>query len=70
MSSWFKAAFGYGLGSAVGRAIFGDGGEKRREVRAPIRQQTEEEIRADEKRYDEEAKRWEAADRSGNGTKG
>jgi hypothetical protein len=63
MSSWFKASFGYGLGAAVGRAIFGDSDEERREAdREPIRHQTEEEIRADEKRYDEEAKRYAAED--------
>lgn len=62
MSSWFTRSFGYGLGAAVGRAIFG---EERDKSRAPVRQQTEEEIRADEKRYDEEAKRYEAEDRRG-----
>jgi len=66
MSSWFERSFGYGLGAAIGRAIWGDGGEKGREAaREPIRQQTEEEIRADEKRYDEEARRYEAEDRRG-----
>jgi len=69
MSSWFKGAFGYGLGAAVGRAIFGDGGDKSRKAREPIRQQTEEEIRADEKRYDEEAKRYEAEARTGKAAK-
>jgi hypothetical protein len=62
MSSWFTRSIGYGIGAAVGRAIFGEDREKNRE---PIRQQTEEEIRADEKRYDEEAKRYEAEDRKG-----
>jgi hypothetical protein len=60
ISRWFTRSFGYGFGAAVGGAIFGEGREKRR---APMRQQTEEEIRADEKRYDEEAKRYEAEDR-------
>lgn len=61
--SWFTSSFGYGIGVALGRAIFGDGREKK--SREPVRQQTEEEIRADEKRYDEEAKRYEAEDRRG-----
>jgi hypothetical protein len=70
MSIWFKAAFGYRLGAAVGRAIFGDRGDERREAaREPIRQQTEEEIRADERRYDEEAKRYEAEARAGKNEK-
>jgi hypothetical protein len=60
MSTWFGRWFGYGLGTAAGKAIFGE--ERRRDdaERAPIRAQTEEEIRADEKRYDEEAKQLEA----------
>ena len=61
MSSWFTRSFGYGLGTAVGRAIFGEDREEKN--REPIRQKTEEEIRADEKRYDEEAKQYEAEDR-------
>lgn len=61
MSSWFTRAFGYGLGAAVGRAIFGEDREKNKE---PIRQQTEEEIRADEKRYEEDAKRYDAEERA------
>lgn len=63
MSSWLARAFGYGLGARVGRAIFGASfEEKAKEPQAPIRQQTEEEILADEKRYDEEAKRLDAED--------
>jgi len=62
--SWFTRAFGYGLGVSVGRALFGDGrdGERRPEPREPIRQQTEAEIQAAEKRYDAEAKALEEAD--------
>ena len=61
MSSWFTRSFGYGLGAAVGRAIFSEDQEKSR--REPVRQKTEEEILADEKRFDEEAKQYEAEDR-------
>ncbi len=60
MSTWFGRWFGYGLGAAAGEAIFGDDRRSDSRVRAPIRAQTEEEIRADEKRYDEEAKLLEA----------
>ena len=56
---WFQAWFGYGLGRGAAKAIFG---EDQRSSGGPIRQQTEEEIRADEKRYDEEAKRLDAED--------
>lgn len=64
MSSWFTRAFGYGLGASVGRALFGEGERERRpEPREPIRQQTEAEIRADEKRYDAEAKALEEESR-------
>ena len=60
MSSWLTRWFGYGLGSAAGKAIFGQSGEEQRPPdAAPIRQQTEAEIRADEKRYDEAARRLE-----------
>ena len=65
MSSWFTRAFGYGLGASVGRAIFGGLAEDaRKSPGGPIRQQTEEEILADERRYDEEARQLEAADRA------
>jgi hypothetical protein len=61
MSSLFERSFGYGLGTAVGKALFGDPEEDlRKQPRQPIRRQTEEEFRADEERYDEEAKRLEA----------
>jgi hypothetical protein len=70
MSSWFTRAFGYGLGVSVGRAIFGAGSEqKRRGSEEPIRPQTEDEILADEKRYDEEAKRYEAESNAKTGAK-
>lgn len=64
MTSWFKRAFGYGLGLAAGRAIFGDDRAKSPDApREPIRPKTEEEILADEKRFDEDARRYEAEDR-------
>jgi hypothetical protein len=60
MSSWFGRWFGYGLGAAVGKAIFGDDRGEGRAPPPPIRQQTEAEIRAAERRYDEDEKRIEA----------
>jgi hypothetical protein len=65
MSRWFEGWFGYGLGKAARRAIFED--ERRVEdskTTAPFRSQTEAEIQADERRYDEDAKRLEAEDRA------
>ena len=67
--SWLGAWFGYGFGKEAARALFG---ERRPEAaRPPIRQQTEAEIRADERRYDEDAKRLDeedaAAKRRGDG---
>jgi hypothetical protein len=65
MSSWFGRWFAYGLGRAAGRAIFdedGDGSPKRPSADGPVRQQTEEEILEAERRYDEEAKRYQAED--------
>ena len=60
MSSWFGRWFAYGLGKAAGKVIFGDERDERRGPREPIRNQTEAEILADEKRFDEDAKRIEA----------
>jgi hypothetical protein len=59
---WFSRWFGYGLGAAAGKAIFDEGAPRRDDPGAPPRQDTEEQIRAAERRYDEEAKRFEAAD--------
>jgi hypothetical protein len=56
---WLQGWFGYGLGAGVAKAIFG---EDKPSAKGPIRQQTEEEIRADERRFDEDAKRLDAAD--------
>jgi hypothetical protein len=60
---WLQNWFGYGLGAGTAKAIFG---ERRKDdpakAREPIRQQTEAEIRADEKRYDEDARRLDAED--------
>ena len=58
--SWFKAWLGYDLGRRAAKAIFGEDAPEA--ARPPIRQQTEAEIRADEERYDEDAKRLDAAD--------
>jgi hypothetical protein len=57
--SWLKAWFGYGLGAGAAKAVFG---ESERSSDGPIREQTEEQIRADEKRFDEDAKRLDAED--------
>ena len=58
--SWFKAWLGYSIGREAAKAIFDE--DKPEAARPPIRQQTEAEIRADEKRYDEDEKRLDAAD--------
>ncbi len=63
MSSYLGGWFSYGLGKAIGSALFGEKKNSDFEAGGPIRQQTEEEIRADEKRYDEEAKRLDEEDR-------
>ncbi len=57
--TWFGRWFGYGFGAAAGKAIFGEDSTKREPPRAPIRPQSEAEIRADERRYDEDEKRLE-----------
>lgn len=63
MSNWFIRAFGYGLGVSAGRALFADDRrDERAAPREPIRQQTEAEIVAAEKRYDEEEKQLDADD--------
>jgi hypothetical protein len=68
MSSWFKNWFAYGLGAGVAKAIFGDDKQEgQAPARGQIRQQTEEEIRADEKRYDEDARRLDAEDAAAKG---
>ena len=59
---WFSGWFGYGLGAGAARAIFG---ETKTTAHGPIRQQTEAQIRADEARYDEDARRLAAEDRKG-----
>jgi hypothetical protein len=57
--SWFTGWFGYGLGAGAAKAIFG---ETKATPGSPARQQTEAQIRADEARYDEDAKRLDAED--------
>jgi len=61
--SWFSAWFGYGLGAATGKALFGYGAPEKRPPPAPIRSMTEEDIRADERRFAEDARRLDEADR-------
>jgi len=65
MSSTAARWFGYGFGAAVAKYLFGDDEEARRKRSAePIRHMTEEEIRADERRFAEEAKALDEADRT------
>jgi hypothetical protein len=61
--SWFGRAFGYGFGAAAGRAIFGEERSDSAAPSAPVRSMTEAQIQADEKRFDEDAKRLEAEDK-------
>jgi len=65
MASWLKSWFGYGLGAGVAKAIFGDNDPSKQKEPFVIRNQTEEEIRADEKRFAEEEKRLDAQDAIG-----
>jgi hypothetical protein len=61
MSTWFGRWFGYGLGVGAGKAIFGEqGGGDSAAAPGPIRHDTEADILAAEKRYDEDGKRIEA----------
>jgi len=63
MLRMFNRWFGYGLGAGAANAVFGGGlPEAGGEARGPIRMRTEAEIRADEKRYDEDARRLDAED--------
>jgi hypothetical protein len=57
--SWLGAWFGYGLGAGAAKTILG---EAKTPPSGPVRQQTEAQIRADEARYDEDAKRLDAED--------
>ena len=56
---WLRSWFGYGLGAGVAKTIFG---EPKTAPGGPILHQTEEQIRADEKRFDEDARRLDAQD--------
>lgn len=58
--SCFEAWLAYGLARGAGRTLFGE--DRPEGARPPIRQQTEAEILADEKRYDEDEKRLDAED--------
>jgi len=63
MPSWFTAWFGYRLGAKAASSLFGeDRPDQGEAARGPVRAQTEEEIRADEKRFDEDEKWLDAAD--------
>ena len=59
MSSTFKRWLGYGVGSAIGRALFGDGRARDQRTAQPVRTGTEADFRKDEKRFDEDQKRLE-----------
>jgi hypothetical protein len=60
---WLSYWFGAGVGAGVAKTLLGEDRPQGSDTgRWPIRQQTEEEIRADEKRYAEDEKRLDAAD--------
>jgi len=58
--SWTQTWLGYLFGRGVAKAVFNE--PRQADTRPPIRQQTEEEIRADERRYAEDEKRLDAED--------
>lgn len=58
MASWYRSWFGYGLGRGIAQAIFGES----KSAPGPVRNMTEADIKADEKRFDEDAKRLDAQD--------
>jgi len=63
MPAWFTTWLRYRLGARAASTLFGeDGPDQGEAARGPVRAQTEEEIRADEKRFDEDEKRLDAAD--------
>jgi hypothetical protein len=63
MPNWFTAWFGYGLGARTASTIFAENRPDHGEAaQRPIQAQTEEEIRADYTRSDEDEKRLDAAD--------
>ncbi len=62
MAGWLVDWLAYGFGAGAAKAILGDRRPKSSAADGPIRQQTEAEIRADEKRYDEDARRLDAED--------
>ena len=65
MSSFLTRVFWYGFGVSAGRAIFkGDDRRERAAQRGPIRPKTEEEILADEKRYDADEKRYDEQEKA------
>ena len=63
MPGWFSAWFGYGLGKKAASLVLGEDDPSRGAAeRGPIRPMTEEEIRADERRFAEDEKRLNEAD--------
>lgn len=63
MSSFFGGWFSYGVGRSFGQALFGRREQPALRSSEPIRSMTEEEIRADEKRFEEDARRLDEEDR-------
>ena len=57
--SWLASWFSHGLGRELARAVYGDPAPP---PDPPILDQTEEEIRADEKRFAEDERRLDEAD--------
>lgn len=64
MAHFFGRWLGYGLGSALGRALFGDGRDERSPP-AAVRRGTEADFRADEVRFAEDQKRLEEQEKRG-----
>lgn len=63
MVGWFEYWFGHDLYMKLARTLYGGRRPADEDAhRWPIRPKTEEEIRADEKRFDEEARRLDAED--------
>jgi len=60
--SAFGRWFAYGLGSALGGALFGERPARER-AQAPVRTGTEADFRADEKRFDEDEEKLAAESR-------
>jgi hypothetical protein len=61
--SWLQSWLEYDIVREIAKAIYGED-RSAREHKPPIHPQTEAEIRADERRYAEEERRLDAADRA------